>query len=139
MDDATDRLVEVFREFDADALRDVWLFDQWNHERLYVRGDVAAALEDLSAGSVDGLVDNERYGYVTRDAYERLYYADYEYTVRGFDSFDQFRTFLGDDAEVGVLAGFDADGRSRDYRDLHGRLAAFLADRRVAELLPDSA
>ncbi len=33
---------------------------------------------------ISQFIDNERFGYVTRDTYETLYYADYGYTVRGW-------------------------------------------------------
>ena len=85
MSDATDSLLATVRAFGDDSLRDVWLFDQWTHERLFVRDDVAERLADVD---VKGFVDNERYGYVTRDTYEAIWYSEYRYTVRGFESFE---------------------------------------------------
>ncbi|MFC6726040.1 hypothetical protein ACFQE1_17050 [Halobium palmae] len=134
MADATERLVDTFREFGGDGLRDVWLFDQWAHQRLYVRDDVAAVVDDVD---VDAVVDNERYGYVTRDTYETLYYAEYEFTVRGFSSFDQFRTFLDDGTtRVGVFASFDRDDAAPDFRGLYDAISGIESDVPVAEFTP---
>lgn len=134
MSDAPDRLVATFEDFGGESLRDVWLFDQWTQQRLYVRDDVPSALADLD---VDAFVDNERYGYVTRDTYEALYYAEYAYTVRGFDSFEQFRTFLvAEETRVGVLASFDRQAGGYDWGTLHESVLAVAEDYPVAEFLP---
>jgi hypothetical protein len=119
-------LVEVFSAFDPDALRDVWLFDQRDHEALYLRDDVAQKIADID---VPRFVDNERYGYVTRDTYSDLYYADYDYTVRGFDGFEQFRTFLADgDVKVGVFASFDCRDGGYDFGALDDAASEVVAD-----------
>jgi len=119
-------LVETFSTFGSDALRDVWLFDQQTHERLYVRDDVARKIADLD---VPRFVDNERYGYVTRDTYSDLYYTDYAYTVRGFDGFEQFRTFLcEEDRRVGVFGSFDRREGGYDFGALNDALADVVAD-----------
>jgi hypothetical protein len=119
-------LVEAFSTFGADALRDVWLFDQQGHEELYIRDDVAEKIADLD---VSRFVDNERYGYVTRDTYNDLYYTDYAYTVRGFDEFEQFRTFLrGDDRKIGVFASLDRREGGYDFGALDDSLADVVAD-----------
>jgi hypothetical protein len=134
MSDAPDRLVAGFADFGGESLRDVWLFDQWTHQQLYAREDVSAALADLD---VEAFVDNERYGYVTRDTYETLYYAEYAYTVRGFDSFEQFRTFLADDeTRVGVLASFDRRDGGYDWGALHEAVLAVTDDVPAAEFVP---
>jgi hypothetical protein len=134
MSDAPDRLVATFEDFGGESLRDVWLFDQWTHQQLYAREDVSTALADLD---VDAFIDNERYGYVTRDTYERLYYAEYAYTVRGFDSFEQFRTFIADEeTRVGVLASFDRGDGGYDWGALHASVLAVAADYPVAEFVP---
>lgn len=134
MSDASDRLVATFEEYGGESLRDVWLFDQWTHQQLYARDDVSAALAALD---VDAFIDNERYGYVTRDTYEALYYADYAYSVRGFDSFEQFRTFLTDEeTRVGVLASLDRRDGGYDWSALNDAVHAVVADYPVAEFVP---
>ncbi|NEU56880.1 hypothetical protein [Halorussus sp. MSC15.2] len=133
--DATSALVEAFSTFGSDGLRDVWLFDQNAHEGLYVREDVERKITDLD---VPRFVDNERYGYVTRDTYGDLYYASYAYTVRGFDEFEQFRTFLGDgDERVGVFASFDRRKGGYDFGALHDEIAAVVADRPIESFSPE--
>ncbi|RDI70234.1 DUF7522 family protein [Halopelagius longus] len=112
-----ERLVSVFEQFAGDALRDVWAFDERDFDELYVRPDVAERLESDGL-DVARFVDNERYGFVTRQTYESLYYADYGYTVRGLSAFEQFRTFLGDEP-VGVFASFDPADDCYDYAALH--------------------
>ncbi|WP_115862695.1 DUF7522 family protein [Halorussus litoreus] len=133
-DGAKGRLVDAFSAFGGDALRDVWLFDKDSHERMYLRDDVERKVADVD---VPRFVDNERYGYVTRDTYADLYYADYEYTVRGFDEFEQFRTFLSDDsAGIGVFASFDPVGDGYNYRRLHETIAGVVADHAIEDFVP---
>ncbi|WP_458206466.1 DUF7522 family protein [Haladaptatus sp. NG-SE-30] len=67
-------LVSAFAEFAGDDLRDIWLFDQTDFEVLYLRDDVATKLEDVT---VSKFVDNERFGFITRDTYNQMYYASY--------------------------------------------------------------
>lgn len=108
MDEAKDELVAALREFGGDALRDAWLFDEGTHESLYVREDVERRVADVD---VAGYLDNERYGYVTRRTFEELHYTGYNYTVRAFDAFTQFRTFVAAGGRrVGLLASFDPGG-----------------------------
>jgi hypothetical protein len=135
MDDATDTLVATFRSFGEDALRDVWVFDQWTHQKLYTRDDVEARLDSLD---VEGVIDNERYGYITRDTYESLYYAEYAYTVRGFSSFELFRTFLVDDeGRVGIIASFDRRTGGYDFPALSTEIQTVLDDHSVTEFVPE--
>ncbi|MCO8267355.1 hypothetical protein NKF06_12350 [Haloferax sp. AB510] len=133
MSDAAARLVKTFRDFGGDDLRDLWIFDHHGYEHLYLRADVSDALECLD---VSRFIDNERFGYVTRDTYETLYYADYGYTVRGFDSFEQFRTFVGD-RPTGVLASFDRGADGRDFAALNDRVSALNDEFAGAELFSD--
>ncbi|QCJ46675.1 hypothetical protein [Haloprofundus sp. MHR1] len=136
MSDATERLLVSIRRFGGESLRDVWLFDQWTHEQLYVRSDVAS---DLSALDVDALIDNERYGYVTRDTYESLLDDEYAYTVRGFEETEQFRTFLADcDHRIGVLAGFDRSGGGHDFARLHEDIVSAVEETPVEEFVPST-
>jgi hypothetical protein len=111
-----DSLVSTLRDAGGDALRDVWIFDEIGHESLYLREDVASRISELE---VDQFIDNERYGYVTRETYESLHYTEYEYTIRGFDSFLQYRTFLttADGDRVGLMASFDPSAEV-DFRAL---------------------
>ncbi|SDM35638.1 hypothetical protein SAMN04487949_1391 [Halogranum gelatinilyticum] len=134
MGEATATLVATVRTFGGEALRDVWLFDQWTHQKLYARDDVEDRLDNLD---VTSFIDNERYGYITRDTYESLYYADYDYTVRGFSSFELFRTFLtDDDARVGVLASFDRTEGGYDFGTLSAEVQAILDEYPVSEFTP---
>ncbi|WP_458190289.1 DUF7522 family protein [Haladaptatus sp. NG-WS-4] len=111
-----DVLVSAFAEFGGERLRDIWLFDQTDYEVLYLRDDVETKLEDVD---VSKYVDNERFGFVTRDTYDQLYYASYRYTVRGFDDFEQFGMFFSDDERnVGVFASFDQRLSGYDYESL---------------------
>ncbi|WP_410767221.1 hypothetical protein [Haloferax sp. DFSO60] len=132
MSDASARVVDVFREFGGESLRDVWVFDQRANDSLYVRDDVSTALDSVD---VSRFIDNERYGYVTRHTYEALYYADYSYTVRGFDSFVQFRTFVGPHP-VGILAGFDRIGEGRDFAQLDEAVQRLGDELDLSRLLP---
>ncbi len=135
MGDATDRLVAVFQTFGGDALRDVWLFDQWTYEQLYAREDIDGVLDELD---IERFVDNERYGYVTRNTYESLYYADYEYTIRGFTSFEQFRMFLSnEETRIGVFASFDRQtSTGYDFGSLHGDIQSVADDYPLVEFTP---
>ncbi|WP_435178857.1 DUF7522 family protein [Halorussus sp. AFM4] len=133
--DAKAALVDAFSIFEGDALRDVWLFDQRDHEELYVREDVCDKITDVD---VSRYVDNERYGYVTRDTYSDLHYASYEYTVRGFDGYEQFRTFLDcADARVGVFASFDRREGGYDFGALHDAIEDVVADHPPAAFAPE--
>ena len=128
-------LVRAFSTFGDDALRDVWLFDQRTHERLYLRDDVAEKIADLD---VPRFLDNERYGYVTRDTYRDLYYADYTYTVRGFGDFEQFRTFLSDgDRKIGAFASFDRRPGGYDFGALDDDIADVVAEYPLEAFAPE--
>lgn len=114
--DGKTELVDAFSSFGGDALRDVWLFDQSGHESLFLRDDVAEKIADLDVAT---FVDNERYGYVTRETYSDLHYTSYEYTVRGFDEYEQFRTFLAEDErKIGLFASFDRRSEGYNFGDL---------------------
>ncbi|MFB6236012.1 MAG: hypothetical protein ABEH81_05590 [Halopenitus sp.] len=116
MDDLTSQIIDACRYFGGERLRDVWIFDDERHASLYLRDTVAATIDDVD---VSQFVDIERYGYVTRDTYEDLHYAEYRYTVRGFDEYDQFRTFFGEgDDRIGLFASFDSAVEPCDFRSL---------------------
>ncbi|UPW00008.1 hypothetical protein M0R88_16020 [Halorussus gelatinilyticus] len=133
--EANRAFVEAFSTFGTDALRDVWLFDQQSHERLYVRDDVDEKVADVD---VSRYVDNERYGYVTRDTYSDLHYADYAYTVRGFDGFEQFRTFLREgDRRIGTFGSFDRREGGYDFGALNDALAEVTADYPLDAFAPE--
>ncbi|MEZ3143584.1 hypothetical protein [Halobaculum sp. MBLA0143] len=107
MSGVKDDLVSALRDAGGDGLRDAWLFDETGHESLYLRPDVRDRVTDLN---VEQYIDNERYGYVTRNTWESLHYTDYEFTIRGFGEFLLYRTFLGDgDRPVGLMASFDPE------------------------------
>jgi len=130
-----DALVEVFSSFGSDALRDVWLFDQRGHEEIYLRDDIERKLSEVDVAK---FVDNERYGYVTRDTYADLYYADYKYTVRGFDEFELFRTFLSEgDDRIGTFASFDPTEGGCDYRTLYETIGDLVADYPIEAFAPE--
>ena len=122
---AADRLQTAVRDIVGDPLRDLWVFGERRKRALYLRDDVAAELDDHDT---EPYIDNERYGFITRETYENLTYASYEYTVRGFDAFETFRTFIGD---VGVLVSYDA-GADVDARKLYAALSDAGVDLQVA-------
>ena len=117
MTDASGSFLDLFEGFAGDALRDVWVFDEDGQECLYIRNDVSTRLDGHDP---ERYIDNERYGFITRRTYDELTYASYQYTVRGFDEFTTFRTFLG---EFGVLASVDS-GADHDFGELFDRLCA---------------
>lgn len=136
--DATARLLDTLQRFAGDALRDVWLFDQWTHERLYARPDVAELVEDDSPAA-ESVIDNERYGYVTRDTYVDAVDDSYGYTVRGFGEFEQFRTFLvGDEERVGLFVGVDRSDEPHDFATLLASIEAVVDEYPLAEFVPAS-
>jgi hypothetical protein len=164
MAEATDRLVDVVRRFGEDRTRDVWTFDRAGRRRLFARPDVADANDD-DAAAMARAVDDERYGFVTRNTFEALYDDPYAFTVRGFEAFDLFRTFLGapggppdvdatvrPPVEVGLVARFDASSRDPDpdpdvddgsdpvdYRALDAALRAVVDDVGAAAVAPTDA
>jgi hypothetical protein len=133
--DAKAALVEAFEAFGGDALRDVWLFDRTDYESMYLRADVAERIADFD---VERYVDNERYGFVTRNTYSELHYVDYEYTVRGFDGFEQFRTFLSaGDEKIGVFASFDRREGDYDFGTLYRDIRSIVDENVVASFVPE--
>jgi hypothetical protein len=115
-------ITSVFNTAAGTHLRDVWTFDRESETCLFMREDVRALTDDQD---LRPFIDNERYGYITRLTYEALAHATYQYTVRGFDGFETFRTFLQtEDGEVvGVMASVDATtdvDYSALYEDLVG-------------------
>lgn len=125
MTEPTEALLAALRDA-SDGLRDAWLFDETAYTALFVRSDVEDRIADVA---VERYVDNERYGYVTRETYESLHYTEYRYTVRAFDEFVQYRTFLtaADGDRVGLMASFDPDAEP-DYRALTDQLVETAAD-----------
>ena len=114
-----------------------------------VAGDVAVPLVVHEGGHVDverkiddidvsTFVDNERYGYVTRDTYADLHYTSYEYTVRGFEGYEQFRTFLTNgEAKVGIFASFDRRDGGYDFGQLQESIATVVADYPIEDFVPE--
>lgn len=129
------RLLDTTREFGGSALRDFHVFTTEAHEAIYLRDDVEDNIADVS---LEKYIDNERYGYVTRATYEDLHYTQYRYTVRGFAGFEQFRTFLGTDRDLGVLASFDQGSDHDDWLALQERLEAVVEDVGIDALLPEA-
>ena len=128
-------LVEAFASFGGDALRDVWLFDQSSYESLYLRDDVGEKIADVDVAT---FVDNERYGYVTRETYADLHYTSYEYTVRGFGEYEQFRTFLAeDDRKIGLFASFDRRPGGYNFGDLQTSVDGLLEEYPTATFVPE--
>ena len=126
-------LLSVVRAFAGDALRDCWLVDRERDACLYMREDVR---ERVSEFDPDPYIDNERYGFITRNVYEQLSYATFQYTVRGFDEFEQFRAFLGS-GPVGVIVSVDRAASPHDFAALYERLAAAVDDRSYDDLLAE--
>ena len=112
-DSAKSALVETLQGELGDNLRDVWVLDERTQESLYLREDVAERVSDLDE---EKFLDNERYGFVTRQTYNLLHYSEFRYTHRGFDTWELFRTFVVDDStQVGVVVGVDSDGTHYDF------------------------
>lgn len=126
MTDGAEVIVDAIERVAGSALRDVWVFDQEVEHCLYIREDVEAALEGHEP---ERYIDNERYGYITRRTYDDLTYTSYRYTVRGFDEFETFRTFLrdADGDRFGVLTSTDTDD-APDYETLYDALTTVSGD-----------
>ncbi|MFB6271016.1 MAG: hypothetical protein ABEH83_13815 [Halobacterium sp.] len=130
-------LVDALRDAIGDNLRDVWVLDQRGQEPLYLRADVADRIEDVD---VEKHLDNERYGFVTRQTYNLLHYSAFRYTHRGFDTWELFRTFLtGDGEQVGVLVGMDSDGTNYDFGALTDAIHDLGDEYGVAAFAPEQA
>ncbi|AHG03969.1 hypothetical protein HALDL1_10420 [Halobacterium sp. DL1] len=110
--EAKSALVSTLQAELGENLRDVWVLDERTQESLYLRADVAERVSDID---VEKFLDNERYGFVTRQTYNLLHYSDFRYTHRGFDTWELFRTFVGDETQVGVVVGVDSDGTNYDF------------------------
>ncbi|WP_232702004.1 DUF7522 family protein [Halobacterium wangiae] len=113
LSEAKSALVDAIRGRLGDNLRDVWVLDERTQEPLYLRPDVADRVSDID---VEKFLDNERYGFVTRQTYNLLHYSEFRYTHRGFDTWELFRTFVvGESTQVGVVVGVDPDGDCCDF------------------------
>jgi hypothetical protein len=134
LDEGKAALVEMLRDAIGDNLRDVWVLDQRTQEPLYLREDVVDRIEDINE---EKFLDNERYGFVTRQTYNLLHYSEFRYTHRGFDTWELFRTFVVDgDTQVGVLVGVDSDGTNYDFAALTDDIHAVADDHGVDALIP---
>jgi len=132
--DAKSALVEAVEDAVGDRLRDVWVLDQRTQEPLFLREDVAQRISDVD---VEKYLDNERYGFVTRETYNLLHYSEFRYTHRGFDTWELFRTFVDDgNQQVGVVVGVDADGTNYDFGALTDDVRAVADEYGVAALAP---
>jgi len=132
--DAKAALVEVIEGAIGDRLRDVWVLDQRTQEPLFLREDVADRISDVD---VEKYLDNERYGFVTRETYDLLHYSEFRYTHRGFDTWELFRTFVeDDDQQVGVVVGLDADGSNYDFGALTDDVHAVADEHGISALVP---
>lgn len=128
-------VVDAFAEFGGDALRDIWLFDQTRHEALHLRDDIRTKVERIDVAT---FINNERYGYVTRDTYGQLYYASYQYTVRGFGEYEQFRTFVPDgDEKIGIMGSFDQRDGGYDFESLNDSVVDIVTERPDGSLRPE--
>lgn len=131
---AKSALVSVVESFGGENLRDVWVLDQRTEEALYLRDDVAQNIEDVD---VERYMDNERFGFVTRDTYNQLHYSEFAYTLRGFDSWELFRTFLvEEDDKVGVLCSLDRRDGGYDYSQLNEDILDLLETYDVVDFAP---
>lgn len=131
---AKSRLVSVIETFAGEYLRDIWVLDQRTQESLYVRDDVAENIADVD---VERYMDNERFGFVTRDTYNQLHYSEFAYTLRGFDTWELFRTFLVEDgAKVGVLCSLDRREGGFDYSRLNEEVHALVEEFDIEAFAP---
>jgi hypothetical protein len=134
LDEGKAALVEMLQRAIGDNLRDVWVLDQRTQEPLYLREDVAERVDDIDE---EKFLDNERYGFVTRQTYNLLHYSEFRYTHRGFDTWELFRTFVvAGDTQVGVLVGVDSDGSNYDFAGLTDDIHAVADEYGVDALVP---
>jgi hypothetical protein len=116
-------------------LRDTWVLDQRSQEALYLREDVESRISDVD---VEQHLDNERYGFVTRETYNNLHYSEFRYTHRGFDTWELFRTFLvDDDTKVGVVVGLDTNGKQYNFNELTDDIWALADDHGIDAFVPE--
>jgi hypothetical protein len=116
-------------------LRDTWVLDQRSQEALYLRDDVESRISDVD---VEQHLDNERYGFVTRETYNNLHYSEFRYTHRGFDTWELFRTFLvDDDTKVGVVVGLDTNGKQYNFNELTDDIWALADDHGIDAFVPE--
>ena len=128
-------LVDALLDAIGDNLRDVWVLDQRNQEPLYLREDVAEKINDVD---VEQHLDNERYGFVTRQTYNLLHYSEFRYTHRGFDTWELFRTFITTDGDqVGIIVGVDADGTHYNFSELTDAIHGLGDEYGVEAFAPD--
>jgi len=134
--DAKAALVDALREHVGDNLRDVWVLDEQAQEAVYLRDDIEDRISDVD---VEKYLDNERYGFVTRETYNRLHYSEFRYTHRGFDTWELFRTFVVDGpTKVGVVVGVDSDGTNYDFAALTEAIHELADERGPAAFAPDA-
>jgi hypothetical protein len=116
-------------------LRDTWVLDQRSQEALYLREDVESRISDVD---VEQHLDNERYGFVTRETYNNLHYSEFRYTHRGFDTWELFRTFLvDDDTKVGVVVGLDTNGKQYNFNELTDDIWELADDHGIDAFVPE--
>lgn len=127
-------LVSALHALLGPELRDVHVFTRGDHEALYLRDDVQANLEDVE---VERYIDNERYGFVTQATYDDLHYTTFEFTVRGFTDFYQFRTFLNQGAPLGLLVSVDRTDRGVDFGAVQDRITTVVDTHGSAAFRPD--
>lgn len=132
--EAKGALVDAVEATVGDSLRDIWVLDEQTQEPIYLRDDVAERISDVD---VEKYLDNERYGFVTRETYDLLHYSEFRYTHRGFDTWELFRTFVEDGRRtVGVVVGIDADDAHHDFSALTDNVHAVATDHGVDTLTP---
>ncbi|MFB6069358.1 MAG: hypothetical protein ABEJ90_05485 [Halobacterium sp.] len=137
LDESKRALVSALRDRVSDDLRDVWLLDEDTQEPLYLREDVADRISDVD---VEKHLDNERYGFVTRETYNLLHYSEFRYTHRGFDTWELFRTFVVEDGtKVGVVVGLDSNGHTYDFSTLTDTIHDLADEHGVSAFVPEPA
>ena len=129
-------LVQTLVDEVGGNLRDTWVLDQRSQQALYLRDDVESRISDVD---VEQHLDNERYGFVTRETYNNLHYSEFRYTHRGFDTWELFRTFLVEDGtKVGVVVGLDTNGKQYNFNELTDDIWALADDHGVEAFVPES-
>ena len=132
--EAKAELVRTLVDAVGGNLRDTWVLDQRTQQPLYLRDDVESR---ISGVDVERHLDNERYGFVTRETYNNLHYSEFRYTHRGFDTWELFRTFLvGDDTQVGVVVGLDTNGKQYNFNELTDDIWTLADDHGVEAFAP---
>lgn len=132
-DDPARELVARARSVAPERLRDVHVFSPQGHQDLYLRPDVEDRLKDAD---LEQYIDQERHGSIVAETYDSLSYTGYRYTVRGFSTFEQFRTFLDSEGTIGILVSYDRGENSIPWNELEEKLQSVVSRVGIERIRP---